>query len=127
MNNITPGSKRRLCRALFLIAAGTPASARTPRARVQQGNIQTIDRDARVLRIQCDEKPVPLTLVWNNRTSIFKENRAITASEQTNGTPVTVWYPTPFFGERFATKIVIQGGWKTPPRQQPHQSTIAKP
>ena len=131
-----------LCAALCaaLIATCSQASARPPQARVESGTIQTveqdgrtlrvqccigaietIDRDARILRIQRQGEAVPLTLVWNSRTRFVKGTRFVTAAELTNGAPVTVWYHTPFFGKRFATKIVIERGPVRPTQHPPHR------
>jgi len=67
-----------------------------------------IDQDARILRIRRDGEATLLTLVWNSRTKCVEGTRIVTAAELTKGTQVTLWYRTPFFGERFATKIVIE-------------------
>jgi hypothetical protein len=118
-----------LCAALCaaLIATCSQASARPPRASAESGKIETIeqngrtlrvqccigtietiDRDARILRIKRQGEAVPLTLVWNSQTRFVEGTRFVTAAQLTKGTPVTAWYHTPFFGKRFATKIVIE-------------------
>ncbi|MEQ1862168.1 MAG: hypothetical protein ABMA13_19805 [Chthoniobacteraceae bacterium] len=122
-----------LCAALF--ATCSEASARPPRAQVESGTIETIqqngrtlrvqccigtietiDRDARILRIKPRGEAAPLTLVWNSRTHFVKGTRIVTAAELTKGASVTVWYHTPLFGKRFATKIVIERGPVRPKR-----------
>lgn len=110
-----------LCAALCaaLIATCSQASARTPRSRVQHGIIEMIDRGTRTLRIQREGQAVPLTLVWNSRTSFIESGRFVTAVVLTKGTPVTVWYLTPLFGKRFATKIVIERDFLSPVRPFP--------
>ncbi len=129
-----------LCVALCaaLIATCSHASARPPRPRVESGaietieqngrilrvqccsgTIETIDRDARILRIQRQGEAVPLTLVWNSQTRFVEGTRFVTAAALTKGTPVTVWYHTPFFGKRFATKIVIERGSVRPKQHMP--------
>jgi hypothetical protein len=129
-----------LCAALcaVLIATCSQASARPPRAQAEGGTIETIeqngrtlrvqccigtietiDRDARILRIQRQGEAVPLTLVWNNQTRFVEGTRSVTAAELTKGTPVTVWYHTPFFGKRFATKIVIERNAVRPKQHRP--------
>lgn len=108
------------------IATCSHASARSPQPRVESGTIETvgphgrvirseccfgtvetIDQDARSLRIRRDGEALPLTLVWNRSTSFIEGTRFVTAAELTKGARVTVWYHTPFFGKPFATKIVI--------------------
>ena len=67
-----------------------------------------------MLRIQREGEAVPLTLVWNSQTRFIEGTRSVTAAEVTKGTAVTVSYHTPFFGKRFATKIVIERGAVSP-------------
>lgn len=112
MNSTIHSMTRRLCMILCIALAATctQATARTPRSRVQHGVIEMIDRDARTLRVQLEGSALPLTLVWNSRTRFVGESRYVTAAELRQGNPVTVWYLTPFFGERFATKIGIERG-----------------
>lgn len=102
-------------------------SARQPQASVEQGvvesvnsdsrhrredccsgTIKTIDEDARVIVIQRPGESVPLTLKWNNKTKFLENNDFVTPATLKNGALVTVWYRTPFFGKRFATKIVVE-------------------
>ena len=110
-----------------LIATCSQVSARSPQPRVESGtikaaahdgrnlrdkgccgNIEMIDQDARILRIQRDGEAVPLTLVWNSQTRFIEGTGFVTAAALTKGARVTVSYHTPFFGKRFATKIVIE-------------------
>ena len=133
-----------LCAAL--IATCSQASARSPQSRVQSGTIEavgqdahtrrdqccggtieTIDRDARMIRIQRDGEAVPLTLVWNSQTRFIEGTRFVTAAALTKGARVTVWYRTPFFGKRFATKIVIERSAVRAKQQGPHRSATPRP
>ena len=128
-----------ICAALCaaLIATCSQASARPPQARVESGTIQTVEQDgrilqdpccsgtiatidqnARILRVQRYGEAIPLTLVWNSRTIFVEGARVVTAAALTRGTPVKVWYRTPFFGKRFATKIVIE---RSAVRPKPHR------
>ena len=118
MNSMIQSTMRRSCAVLCIamVATCSQASARTPRSRVQHGVIEMIDRVARTLRIQSDGQANPLTLVWNSRTRFIESGRFVTAGVLTKGTPVTAWYLTPLFGERFATKIVNERGLVRPVR-----------
>ena len=139
MKTKTKTSTNTLCAALCaaLIATCSQASARTPQPRSESGTIgtigqdanthrdknccgtiETIDPDARILRIHRDGEAVPLTLVWNSQTRFIEGTRFVTAAELTRGARVTVWYHTPFFGKRFATKIVIERGAVRPKQQR---------
>lgn len=125
MISVIQSTMRRLCMILCvaLVAICTQASARTPRSRVQHGVIEMINHDASTLRIQRDGEAVPLTLVWNSRTRFVGDSRFVSAAELRQGAPVTVWYLTPLFGKRFATKIVIEPGLGRPssPLQPQHR------
>jgi hypothetical protein len=118
MNSMIQSTMRRSCAVLCIamVATCSQASARTPRSRVQHGVIEMIDRVARTLRIQSDGQANPLTLVWNSRTRFIESGRFVSAAELRQGTPVAVWYLTPLFGERFATKIVNERGLVRPVR-----------
>ena len=127
-----------LCAAL--IATCSQVSARSPQPRVESGSIEAvgkdardqgccgtieaIDQDARILRLRRDGEAVPLTLVWNSQTRFVEGTRFVTAAELTKGARVTVWYHTPFFGKRFATKIVIERS-AVRPKQHPPQRAAA--
>ena len=131
-----------LCGALCaaLIATCSQAFARTPQPRVQSGTIEalgqdtqtrrdkcccgtivSIDQDARILRLNRDGEAEALTLVWNSQTRFIEGMRLVNATELTKGARVTVWYHTPFFGKRFATKIVIERRAVRPKQQRAHR------
>lgn len=132
-----------LLRAAFcatLIATCSEAFARSPQPRVEGGTvealgqdaqtsrdkccggtIETIDQDARILRLKRDGEAEPLTLVWNRHTSFIEGTGFVTAAALTKGARVTVWYHTPFFGKRFATKIVIERSAVRPKQQRAHR------
>jgi hypothetical protein len=117
-----------LCAALCaaLIAAPSQGSARRPQARVESATIQTVDQNACVLRVQRYGNAIPLTLAWNSRTIFVEGARVVTSATLTKGTPVKVWYRTPLFGKRFATKIVIERGLAHPIQRRQPPSASAK-
>jgi hypothetical protein len=136
-----------LCAALCAVLIGicSQACALPPQSRVQSGTIEAIESDARILRdpccfgtiatidhnarilwIQRPGKAIPLTLVWNRRTIFVEGARFVDATRLKKGTAVTVWYRTPFFGKRFATKIVIERSAARPKQQRPHRSTATR-
>jgi hypothetical protein len=111
----------------LLLASATPAFALPRRSSVASGAVQANHQDvrsglsrccvgtilsnntaARTLHIARQGGAGPLTLVWNSRSLFVKGTRTVTAAELTKGTPVTVWYRTPFLGERYATKIITE-------------------
>jgi hypothetical protein len=112
MNTILQKAIRRLSAVLCLVlmATGTQASARTHPAWVQQGIIQGINRDALLLRFQPTGQSELLTIAWNRRTRFTRGPLTVTAAELDKGSLVTISYHRPFFGERFASKIVIEHG-----------------
>ncbi len=85
-----------------------------------------IDQNARAFRVRDDAGAVSLTLVWNNRTRVFEGSRAATAADLTKGASATIWHGTPFFGERYATKIVIGRGAVPPAKRQSPRSTTER-
>lgn len=105
-----PSASTRLVILIGLIAAVFTGeiSARPPQARTEFGTVAAADANARVIRLQLRCTAIPLTLVWNQRTRIFHGADAVSTAHLTLGTPVKVWYRTPIFGERFATKITIE-------------------
>ena len=107
---------------VVLMALCSQASARRPPARLQIGTIEMIDRDARVLRLRCDDGTVSLTLRWDDRTRFVEGTRFVTAADLTKGTPVTLWDRSPLFGGRYATKILFLRGSARPAQRQQHRS-----
>jgi hypothetical protein len=105
-----------LCSAL--VVSCPQVSARPPRPRVLSGEIETIDQNARILRIRGGSEATPLTFVWNNRTRFLERDRVSASAELTKGASVTIWYGTPFFGERYATKIILWGGAVRPAKRR---------
>lgn len=81
----------------------------TVRAREEFGTIQAINIGTRRLTINPARDAKPLTLVWNSQTRFLQDWRFTTVERLKQGTQVTVYYHSPFFGDRFATKIV----WRT--------------
>ena len=103
-------------------ASGTIGSvgpeARTFRDKCCCGTVEMINPDARLLRIRLPDGAAPLELFWNSQTRFIEGDRFVTAAELTKGATVTVWYHTPFFGKRFATKIVIERTAANPKQQR---------
>jgi hypothetical protein len=91
-----------------LLATSSEVYALSPRPRVVNGTIEAIDWTTRTLRIKTHTEARSLTLVWSDRTRFIAGNRGASAAELTRHKPVTIWYLTPFFGERFASRILIR-------------------
>lgn len=90
------------------IVESVASQSRHRREECCSGTIKTFDENSRVIVIQRRGETVPLTLKWNNKTKFLERNGFVTPGKLKNGALVTVWYRTPFFGKRFATKIVIE-------------------
>ena len=95
--------------AVFCIAA-TDAWARSPRARERQCVVQTIEPDSRAMTLRCGKDAEPLELVWTKHTQFVKNWRFTGSAQLKPGLPVTVYFRWPFFGKKFATKVVWQSG-----------------
>jgi hypothetical protein len=84
------------------------AKARPPQSRNEQGLIESVDPTARVLQLRRPHRSEPLRLVWNARTRFVAGQHFTNADQLRSGRAAQVWYRTPLFGERFATKIVLR-------------------
>ena len=94
---------------LATFAGGSDAWARPPRPRIASGVIEAVEPSAGVLRLRLPNRCEPLVVTWDAHTRFFEEHRSVTASRVQAGMQVTLSYRTPFFGERYATKIVLKG------------------
>jgi len=83
------------------------AKARPPRSRSELGVIESVDPAPRVVHLRSSHRREPLRFVWNSRTRFVAGEHFTSADQLRSGGGVQVWYRTPFFGERFATKIVL--------------------
>lgn len=107
---------RRSFRILILamlssMALPTPgAFGITVRAREKFGTIQSIDFQTRRLTINPVRDAQPLTLIWNSQTRFLQDWHFTTVERLKRGTQVTVYYHSPFFGDRFATKVLWATG-----------------
>jgi hypothetical protein len=79
---------------------------RAVRSREEFGTIQSIDIGTRRLTVNPTRGTKPLTLIWNSQTWFLRDWRFTNVERLKQGTRVTVYYRSPFFGDRFATKIV---------------------
>jgi hypothetical protein len=77
----------------------------TVRAREEFGTIQSIDFQTRRLTVNPARDVKPLTLVWNSSTQFLQDSHFTTIERLKPGMQITVYYHSPFFGDRFATKI----------------------
>lgn len=100
-----------LALAIFC-ATSVNAWARPPRARERQCVIQTIELNSRTTTLQCDKDAQSLELLWTKDTKFLKNWKFADASELKAGQSVVVYYRSPFFGKKLASKIVWQGGRK---------------
>lgn len=107
-----PMNKRRSVRIVILVMLSTtvltPKSVfgRAVRPREEFGTIQSIDIGTRRLTVNPAGEAKPLTLIWNSQTRFLQDWGFTNVERLKQGTQVTVYYRSPFFGERFATKIV---------------------
>jgi hypothetical protein len=105
-------NKRRSVRILILVMLVAAVLATqsvfgiTVLAREEFGTIETINIGTRRLTINPAREAKPLTLVWNSQTRFLQDWRFTTVERLKQGTQITVYYHSPFFGDRFATKIV---------------------
>jgi hypothetical protein len=105
-----------ICMVLFW-GPWTEIFARPPQATEGRGIVAAVDHNARMLHLQRAGEAVPLPLTWSDRTRFIKQDTAVTPAELRKGGNVTVWYHTPLFGPRWATKIQIEAELKA--RKEP--------
>lgn len=94
----------------MVCATASDAWARPPRAREQRCVIQTIQPNSRAMTLRCGKDAEPLELVWTKQTQFVKDWRFTESAQLKPGQQATVYYHSPFFGKKFATKVVWQSG-----------------
>lgn len=95
---------------VILWLAPLESQARPPRAREYQCVIQTIERNSRTMTLQCDRDAKALELVWTKQTKFLQNGKFADAVPLETNQVVVVYYRSPFFGKKFATKVVWQNG-----------------
>lgn len=88
----------------------TESQARPPRARERACVIQNIERDSHTMSLQCSKDAKPLEVVWKKDTKFLKDWKFTDAASLKAGQAVVVYYRSPFFGKKFATRVVLQNG-----------------
>ena len=78
-------------------------------SREMSGTVQRMDRQTLILQPAGPTKPVTLAFD-RKRTKFVRGNHFVSAEALRAGTAVQVRYRTPFFGERFATRV----SWRSP-------------
>ena len=108
MNN---SSRRLLTALLFVVLSFTAANveARSPRAREWCGVLEQLNSEQRSLNVRSSKENKPLEVLWTKDTR-FIHNGKFDSSSALKGTKVCVYYHSPFFGRRFASKVVWENG-----------------
>ena len=105
------GAARRVFVAIIVLTmlVQIPRSFGRPvRAREQFGTIQEVDVRTRRLTIDVGRDREPLALVWNSSTWFVEGIHFTSVERLKRGMQVIVYYHSPFFGDRYATKIVVR-------------------
>lgn len=105
------GAARRVFVAIIVLTmlAQIPRSFGRPvRAREQFGTIQEVDVRTRRLTIDVGRDSEPLALVWNSSTWFVEGIHFTSVERLKRGMQVVVYYHSPFFGDRYATKILVR-------------------
>lgn len=112
IRRLTPTDPRLCWFALGVILWLAPleSQARPPRARERQCVIQTIERDSRTMTLQCGKDAKALELVWTKQTTFLQDWKFADAASLRTNQAVVVHYRSPFFGKKFATKVVWKNG-----------------
>jgi len=96
--------------SMLLWLAPLESQARPPRARERQCVIQTIERDSRTMTLQCGKDAKALELVWTKQTKFLQNGTFADVAPLKTNQAVVVYYRSPFFGKKFATKVVWGNG-----------------
>ena len=94
---------------LLLLAcclASFSAVAHAPQAREAHGVIQSIDYQERIFMLTYAQEKGPQKLIWNSDTEFLRDLKPVSATELNEGTHITIYYHSPFFGKPYATKVV---------------------
>ena len=86
--------------------ANSRAFAHPPHAREVHNVIQSIDYQKRILTLICAQEHGPKKLIWKPDTQFLRDLKPVPATELREGTHVTIYYHSPFFGKPYATKVV---------------------
>ena len=84
------------------------AWAHAPRARARQCVVQTLEPNSRAMTLRCGKDAEALELAWTKQTRFVKDWQFADSAQVRPGQRVTVYYHSPFFGKKFATKVVWQ-------------------
>jgi hypothetical protein len=93
---------------LLLLAccfANSTVFAHTPHAREAHGVIQSIDYQKRILMLTYAQERGPQKLIWKSDTQFMCDLKPVSATELKEGTHITIYYHSPFFGKPYATKV----------------------
>lgn len=104
--------KSSLLIAVFLAASivgSFDALALPQLGRDAAGVVERLDETAKTFQLRRANDPTPLTLIWNSRTRFIEGAQFVAAAKLHEGTKVRVIYHSPFFGERFVTKVILGG------------------
>jgi len=113
-----------LALAAFCMTAAD-ISARAPLSRQLNCEIETIDRDARTLKLLCEKESKPLELVWHDDTWFVHNQHFTNSAALKPSSTVRVYYQSPFFEKKFVTRVVWVNG--SGPQSQPKTDKIIKP
>ena len=106
MARLTETKSVLLAAVLFVLAASSPVSARTPPAREWCGVIERINHQAKTLAVRSDKESKTLELIWRDNTRFIRNSKFDSPVALKQGTKVCVFYRAPIFGKPFATKVV---------------------
>lgn len=80
--------------------------ARPPRAREVAAVVQAINHSERTLSLGYQKSRSPRELIWHSDTKFLRDWKFVPATELKEGTRVTVYYHSPFFGKPYVSKVV---------------------
>lgn len=88
-----------------------PAAMAMPKlTREKCGVVERINYETHTLTIRPSEGGDPLVVVWKERTRFVRNATFDSAESLTEGRKVCIRYRWPFFGKKFATRVIWSNG-----------------
>ena len=71
------------------------------------GTVDRIYQDQSTIILITDEKKRVLLITWKDRTQVYRNGKRVKELDLKEGSHLCLHYRAPMFGERWATKIVL--------------------
>ena len=83
--------------------------AASARSREISGVVQTVNTSKHLLTLKLYENKRPLAVAWTPHTEFLRGSKLVGIEKLQPGVPARIYYRSPFFGNRYATKVILSG------------------